>query len=67
MENKDFTKIPLMDLFEHILSSGEAESIIELIRKERGAEKKIESKSEELENRQSVLNKLLSSKGKKKK
>ena len=58
MKDKDLKKVPIMDLFEQLISSGESESIIDAIKKERGSDKIIDTRSKELENRQEILNKL---------
>ena len=64
MEDKDLKKVPIMDMFELLISSGETESLLEAIRRERGSDKTIDTKKEELENRQSVMKNLLSGKDK---
>lgn len=58
MKDKDLKKVPIMDLFEQLISSGESESIIDAIKKERGNNKIIDTRSKELEKRQEILNKL---------
>ena len=58
MKGKDLKKVPIMDLFEQLISSGESESIIDAIKKERGNNKIIDTRSKELEKRQEILNKL---------
>ncbi|MBC7390111.1 MAG: hypothetical protein H7329_12920 [Opitutaceae bacterium] len=58
MKEKDLKKVPIMDLFEQLISSGETVSIIEAIKKERGNDQVIDSRSKELENRQDILKNL---------
>jgi len=64
MEDKDLKKVPIMDMFELLINSGETESLLDAIRKERGADKTIETKKDELDNRQLVMKKLISKKDK---
>ncbi len=55
MKDKDLKKVPIMDLFEQLINSGESESLIEAIKKERGNDKIIDTRQRELENRQEIL------------
>ena len=58
MKDLDLKKVPIMDLFEELISSGETVSIIEAIKKERGNDKIVDTRTKELENRQDILKKL---------
>ena len=58
MEKKDLTKLPILDMLDYVMENEEVSSILEAIRKERGGEHAYNSKTEELNSRKDILNKL---------
>jgi len=58
MKEKEFSKLPIFDLFDYMLETGEVASIIDAIRKERGDEKPVQNESEQLRERKNILKNL---------
>ena len=55
MKDKELNKSTISDLFVHMLESGESETVLEAIRKERGEEIVIKSEAELLKERKNIL------------
>lgn len=55
MKDKELNKLTISDLFVHMLESGESETVLDAIRKERGNETTTKTEAELLTERKNIL------------